>query len=194
MLDHIATLYAAQQLNSNVEAQYQQAVVAVVVSIPYFTTSKLDALEKQIQLLCAQAQDTTKYQQDLKRYRAMATKSMSITDYQDLASHLDNDSIQVQMSLLRIKSHKLLQQLDNEAQAWGNMHLYYDSYNGQSYPLDISYLTDGIKSDLEDDLANAASIQDLEQVINQANNALFNLHIMEADNEDKTPIRPSARH
>lgn len=188
MLDHIATLQAAQQLQSDVAAHYQQAIATVAVSIPYFTTSKLDALEGQIQLLSAQAQDITKYQQDLKHYSTMtAKKHMSITEYQDLASHLDDDITQAQMMLLRIQAHKLLKQLDSEAQAWGNTHSYHDSYNGQSYPLDVSYLTGGIESNLEDDLTNAANIQDLEQVIKQANNALFNLHIMEADDEDKTP-------
>ncbi len=186
-LGSIATLRAARQLNSNVAAQYQQAVAAVTVSIPYLAATKLDQLNKQIQLLQAQAQDTMKYQGDMKHYSSMAGRYMSIADYQDLASHLDNDITQAQMTLLRIEGHKLLQQLHSEAEAWGNAHLYHDSYNDESYPLDIGYLTDGIESDLDYNLTNAATIQDLEQVLNQANNTLFNLHIMEADYKDKTP-------
>jgi hypothetical protein len=112
---------------------------------------------------------------------------MSITDYQDFASHLDNDIMQAQLVLLRIHGYKLLQQIQNEAKAWGNIHLYHDSYNDESYPLDVGYLTDGVGSDLGEDLTNAATLQDLEQVLNRANNALFNLHIMEADYKDKTP-------
>ena len=187
MLGSVATLHTARQLNSTVAAQYQQAIVAMTVSIPYLTATKLDALSKQIQLLHAQAQDTTKYQQDMQHYRAKATRYMSIANYQDLAKQLDDDIVQTQMTLLRIEAHKLLQQLDSEAQAWGNAHLYHDSYNGESYALDVSYLTDGIGSDLDSDLTNATTIQDLKQVIDQANNALFNLHLMETDYKDTTP-------
>jgi len=187
MLGSVATLHAARQLNSVVADQYQQAIAAMTVSIPYLTATKLDALSKQIQLLHAQAQDTTKYQQDMQRYRTKATRYMSIANFQDLAKQLDDDIAQAQMTLLRIEAHKLLQQLDSEAQAWGNVHLYHDSYNGQSYALDVSYLTDGIGSDLDGDLANATTMQDLEQVVTQANNALFNLHLMEADYKDPTP-------
>ncbi len=186
MLNNIATLRAAQQLHSDVNTQYQQALAVVTVSIPYFLATKSDTLQKQIQLLLAQAQDTTKYEQDIKRYKVMASRYMSIADFQDLANHLDDDINQIKMALLRIEGHKFLLQLDSEAKAWGNTHLYYDSYNGQSYPLDVSYLTDGIESDLGDDLANATSVQDLTQVINQAHNTLFNLHMMEADHNDKT--------
>ena len=187
MLNNIATLRAARQLHSDVNTQYQQALAVVTVSIPYFLATKSDTLQKQIQLLHAQAQDTTKYEQDIKRYKVMTSRYMSIADFQDLANHLDDDINQIKMALLRIEGHKLLLQLDSEAKAWGNTHLYHDSYNGQSYPLNVSYLTNGIEFDLGDDLANATSVQDLTQVINQAHNALFNLHMMEADYNDKTP-------
>lgn len=187
MLNSIATLPAAQHLHTDVVAQYQQALVTIMVSIPYLITIKLDALDRQIKLLHEQAQDTMKYEQDMEHYSAIATRAMSIADYQSLASRLDDDITQAQMTLLRLKTQKLLQQLHSEAEAWGNANLYHDNYNDQSYPLDVSYLTDGIESDLGDDLTNAVTIQDVEQVINQANNALFNLHIMEVDSKDKTP-------
>jgi hypothetical protein len=186
-IDSVATLRAAKQLKTDVAVQYQQVLATMMLSIPYALTTQLAALEKQIKLLQAQAQDTMKYQQDMKRYSAMGTRAMSIADYQGLASHLDDDITQAQITLLRLEAQKLLQQLHSEAEAWGNANLYYDSYNGRSYPLDVSYLTDGIESDLGDDLAHAATIQDLKQVIDQANNALFNLHIMETDSKDQIP-------
>jgi hypothetical protein len=186
-IDSVATLRAAKKLKTDVAAQYQQVLATMMLSIPYALTTQLAALEKQIKLLQAQAQDTMKYQQDMKRYSAMGTRAMSIADYQGLASHLDDDITQAQITLLRIEAQKLLQQLHSEAEAWGNANLYYDGYNGRSYPLDVSYLTDGIESDLGDDLAHAATIQDFKQVIDQANNALFNLHIMETDSKDQIP-------
>lgn len=186
-LGSISTLRAAQKLNADVAAHYQQTLVTMMLSIPSLINAKLDALDRQIQRLHAQKQDTMQYQQDMERYSAIATRFMSIADYQSLANHLDNDITQANMTLLRIKAHNLLQQLLSEAEVWGNENLYHDSYNGQSYPLDASYLTDGIESDLGDDLTNATTIQDIEQVINQANNALFNLHNMEIDSKDPTP-------
>lgn len=185
--DSVATLRAVKKLQTDVAAQYQQVLATMTLSIPYALTTKLAALKTQTKLLQAQAQDTMQYQQDMQRYSAMATRTMSIADYQSLASHLDDDITKAQITLLHIEAQKLLQQLHSEAEAWGNANLYYDSYNGRSYPLDVSYLTDGIESDLGDDLAHAATIQDLKQVIDQANNALFNLHIMETDSKDKTP-------
>jgi lipoprotein-anchoring transpeptidase ErfK/SrfK len=187
MLDSAATLHAAEILHTNVAAQYQQALATTLLAMPYLITTKLAALNKQIQLLHAQAQDTTKYQQDVKLYSTKATRAMSITDYQSVANHLDNDITQAQMTLLRLQAQKLLQEVNGAATAWGNANLYYDDYNDQSYPLDASYLTDGIGSDLSEDLTNATTIQGIEQVITQANNALFNLHIMQIDAKDKTP-------
>ena len=95
MLNNIATLRAARQLHSDVNTQYQQALAVVTVSIPYFLATKLDTLQKQIQLLHAQAQDTTKYEQDIKRYKVMTSRYMSIADFQDLANHLDDDINQI---------------------------------------------------------------------------------------------------
>ncbi len=89
---------------------------------------------------------------------------------------------------LQQEAHKLVLQLHNEATAWGNAHLYHDAYDGHSYALDAAYLQVGLGRLLDDELAQARTTADYEAVIHAANDALFNLHMLEADYNDITPF------
>lgn len=88
---------------------------------------------------------------------------------------------------LQQQAHKLVQQFHNEATAWGNAHLYHDAYDGHNYALNVAYLQTGLGAMLDEQLASAQTNADYEAVIHAANNALFNLHLLEADYNDHTP-------
>jgi len=53
--------------------------------------------------------------------------------------------------------------------------------------LDAGYMSQGIGSDLDAALSYAQTPADLQNVVDEAQNALFNLHMMEQDYSDKTP-------
>jgi lipoprotein-anchoring transpeptidase ErfK/SrfK len=89
---------------------------------------------------------------------------------------------------LQQQAHKLVQQFHNEATAWGNAHFYHDAYNGQNYALDDAYLQAGLGATLDEQLGKAQTNADYDAVMNAANNALFNLHMLEADYNDRTPF------
>ncbi len=86
------------------------------------------------------------------------------------------------------EARKLVQHLHNEATVWGNAHPYHDAYDGHSYALDAAYLQVGLGRLLDDKLAQARTTADYEAVIHAANDALFNLHTLEADFNDITPF------
>ncbi|HLL78751.1 MAG TPA: L,D-transpeptidase, partial [Ktedonobacteraceae bacterium] len=63
----------------------------------------------------------------------------------------------------------------------------YDSYDNQTYALDNAYMQAGIGATIDSDLASAATPADSEAMVSEALNALFNLHMLEADYNDSTP-------
>ncbi|MDQ2717835.1 MAG: L,D-transpeptidase [Chloroflexota bacterium] len=92
-----------------------------------------------------------------------------------------------QAELAQREAASLLQQFHREVAAWGNAHQYHDPYNGRDYALDNGYMHDGIGASLDEDFANAGTTADFAAVITEADNALFDLNMLEADFADQTP-------
>ena len=65
--------------------------------------------------------------------------------------------------------------------------MYYNPYDGQNYLLNAGYLDQGGYSDLDAELAQAGSVDDLRNMIIDTNNARFNLQLLESDYNDSTP-------
>jgi L,D-transpeptidase catalytic domain len=100
---------------------------------------------------------------------------------------IDADSAARHTELARREAAYLLWQFHREVAAWGKAHQYYDPYNGRDYALDNAYMQKGIGASLDAALAAAQSTTDFESMIDEANNALFSLHMLEADFADRTP-------
>ncbi|MEO6890941.1 MAG: L,D-transpeptidase [Ktedonobacteraceae bacterium] len=100
---------------------------------------------------------------------------------------IDADSLARQEELAQREATYLIQQFHREVAAWGNAHQYHDAYNGRDYALDNGYMKDGIGTSLDEDFANAQTSADFASVIDEADNALFNLDMLEADFADQTP-------
>lgn len=71
----------------------------------------------------------------------------------------------------------------SEVDAWGKDHTYHDTFDGKTYPLDNSYMTRGIGEDLDREL-KAGNYQ---QALTDAQNELFQLHMLEQDATDQIP-------
>lgn len=176
-----------QQLDTLVAAQYQQAVVNTTQAIPYITAARLGVLAQQIKQLQTYGIDPTPYQKKLNADRAMLNKTLTVQDFQIFSKQVDADISSMQADLVRGQAQYLVRQFHQEAGTWSNAHLYHDSFDGHNYPLDAGYLPQGIGSDLDLSLSWASTTQDFQNVLNEAQNDLFNLRMLEADYNDHTP-------
>ena len=174
-------------LNTMINAQYQQAVVNSTAALPYVENAKLNTFQTDIQQLKTYGGDTSTYQQQLNNDRALMSKAQGITDYMAFSKQIDSDIASMQFDLLKNEAAYLIKQFHQEVNTWGQAHLYHDKTDGQSYVLDAGYQQPGIGSDLDNALAAAVTTSDFQTVVDEANNGLFNLHMAEADYNDSTP-------
>jgi lipoprotein-anchoring transpeptidase ErfK/SrfK len=176
-----------QNLNNLLDAQYQQAVVASIAALPYVGAAKLAQFKAQINLLKTYSMDASAYQARLSADQALMNKAKTINDYLSFSKQIDSDIASMHDDLVQGEAKYLVQQFHQEVNAWANAHPFHDSYDGQMYALDNGYMAAGIGSDLDNDLASAYTPSDFQAMVDEANNALFNLHMLEADYNDKTP-------
>jgi lipoprotein-anchoring transpeptidase ErfK/SrfK len=182
----VSSVAALQMLRARVDAQYLQSSTIMLQAIPLITADRLSTLDAQIKQLPTYHIDDALYQQKLLADRAMVHPHMNIQDYRTFAGKVDADITATQFTVLHAEASQFLQQFHQEAQSWGNAHSYYDAYNGQYYMLDAGYLAQGVGSDLDYAFTQAASVQDIQNVIDQINVELFNLKLMETDANDTT--------
>lgn len=71
-----------------------------------------------------------------------------------------------------------------EVANWGKDHQYHDPYNGKAYALDNSYMARGIGEDLDRELKAG----DYQQTLADAQDELFQLHMLEQDATDTTAV------
>lgn len=94
-----------------------------------------------------------------------------------------------QQQQLQTKAQTLVKTFNQEVQSWGQAHLYRDSYDKHSYTLDSGYAQAGIGTAINNDLAAARTSADFQDVVDETQNALFNLQMMEADYTDHTSYK-----
>lgn len=176
-----------KQLDIQINAQYQQAVVNTTQALPYITVAKLNEFETKINTLKLYGGDVSGYQKKLNADRTMMQQTTNVQSYMHFAQQVDADIASMGTDLAQEEAHYLLQKFHQEVTSWGNAHLYHDSDDGQNYPLDGGYMQPGIGSDLDLAYSEAATADDYQAMADEANNALFNLHMMEQDYNDHTP-------
>jgi L,D-transpeptidase catalytic domain len=176
-----------EQLGTLVDAQYQQAIVNTTQAVPFISAAKLSELEAQFTQLQSYGIDSSAYQKRLNADRAMLPKTSSIQDYITFSKQIDADMAAMHGDLLRGQATALIKQFHSEVSAWTNAHMYHDPNDGVSYPLDAGYMSQGIGDDLDNALAVASTTPDFQSVVDEANGALFNLHMMKEDYTDHTP-------
>jgi hypothetical protein len=177
-----------QNLSVLIDAQYQLAVVHTTQAIPYVTAAKLSELEAQVQQLKTYSIDTTTYQKQIDAARAAMNNTKTLQDYQRFSKQVDTDIASMHNDLLQGEAAYLVKQFHQEANAWGNAHLYHDPLDGKNYPLDAGYMQQGMGDLIDQHLSWSSSPDDFQSMIAEASNELFNLHMFEADYTDKTPF------
>src|SRR5437763_12867452 len=111
----------------------------------------------------------------------------TINDYLTVAQKIDADIASMNNDMTQGAASYLISELDREANAWGQAHLYHDKTDGHNYILDSGYTLNGIGYWLNRELGWAYTPQDFQSVVDDENNEFFNMHLMEADYNDKTP-------
>ncbi|HEV2582300.1 MAG TPA: L,D-transpeptidase [Ktedonobacteraceae bacterium] len=175
------------KLRQVVDAQYQMAVVNSIQALPYVGNARLNEFKAQIALLKSYGIDTSSYQQlynaDAQQMRAAKT----IAQYLVVSQKIDADIASMQGDLTQGAASSLIGKLDSEANAWGQAHLYHDTFDGNNYILDAGYTMVGIGYWLQQDLYNAYTPADYQAVVAEEQNEFFNFQMLQQDYSDKTP-------
>ncbi|HEX6484786.1 MAG TPA: L,D-transpeptidase [Ktedonobacteraceae bacterium] len=176
-----------QNLGTLINAQYSMTVANSILALPYVGSAKLSEFKTQLNLLKTYKMDVSSYQ---KRYEADLTamqKASSIGDYLSVSSKIDADIATMHDDLVQGAATYLVGNLDRQANAWGNAHLYHDKFDGKNYLLDAGYTLNGIGYWINRDLGWAYAPSDFQAVVDQENDTFFNLQMLEQDYNDHTP-------
>lgn len=172
-----------QNLQALINTQYQMAVDNSIQALPFVGNAKLNEFKQQIALLKTYGMDTSPYlplyNADVKQMQAAKT----IDAYLAVSQKIDTDIATMQGVLAQGASTYLITELNNEALAWGQAHLFHDKFDGNNYILDAGYTMAGIGYWLQQELGYA----DTQTVVADENNELFDLHMLEQDYSDPTP-------
>jgi len=183
----VATSTAFQQLDTLIEAQYQEALVHSISALPSVEAVKLTEFQQQIGLLKTYGFDPTQYQQRYNTDKAAMSSAKTIQDYLAVAKRVDTDMASMHSQLVQGEASSLIEGLNTAALAWGNAHLYHDTFDGQNYILDSGYTMNGIGYWLQVELSWAYTPSDFQAVVNVEKDELFSLQMLEQDYADKTP-------
>ena len=176
-----------QKLGTLIDAQYQQVVVSSVRAFPYVSVSRLNELQTQIIQLKTYGLSVSVYQKRLIADQLALGQAKTVFDDLVFLKQVDADIASMHDELVQGEARYLVKQFDQEVNSWAKAHPYYDSYDGHTYALDSGYMQAGIGAGLDSDLAGATTTADYETMVAEAQNALFNLHMLEADYNDHTP-------
>ncbi len=176
-----------QNLNTQIDVQYQQMVVTSIQAFPYASITKLNQLQSQIHLLQVYGVNTLSYQKRLDADQLAVAQAKTVNDQLGFFKQVDGDIASLHDDLIKGNAHYLVKQFHQEVEGWAKEHPFNDTYDGHTYALDNGYMNAGIGAQLDNDLASSDTTTGFEAVIAEANNTLFNLHLFEKDFNDQTP-------
>ncbi len=174
-------------LNSLINAQYQMAVVNSIQALPFVGTIKLNQFASQIKLLKTYGMNASSYQILYNADAQQMHSAKSIHDFLSISGKIDADMASMQNDLTQGAATYLYQELDREANAWGNANAYHDSFDGKNYILDSGYTMNGIGWWFQQQVGWSYLPSDYQAVVQRENDEFFNLQMMEQDYTDKTP-------
>ena len=174
-------------LNLMVDTQYQMAVVNSIQALPFVGNAKLGEFKTQITLLKTYGMDASPYQQLYNTDAQQMRDAKSISQYLVISEKINTDIASMQNDLTQGASSYLIKQLDREANAWGQAHLYHDKFDGNNYIMDSGYTMNGVGYWLQRELSWAYYPSDYQAVVADDNNEFFNFQMMQQDYSDKTP-------
>ena len=176
-----------QNLGTLLNAQYQEAVVNSMQALPFVGVAKLGEFQSQLNLLKKYGMDTSPYQPLYDADQAALKKTSTMNSFLAISQKIDADIASMHDDLVQGAAHYLVNALDREANAWGNAHLYHDTFDGENYIYTAGYTLPGIGYWINRELGWTYLPSDYQAVVDEENNEFFNLHMLEQDYSDKTP-------
>ncbi len=178
---------AFSTLKSTVDAQYQMAVDNSIQALPFVGNAKLGEFKSQISLLKTYGLDTSYYMQLYNADAKQMQGAKNIQDYLKVSQKIDTDMASMQTDMTQGAASYLIGQLDREANAWGQSHLFHDKFDGNNYILDSGYTMNGIGYWLQQELYYAQASGYYQQIVSDENDEFFFFKMMQQDYSDKTP-------
>lgn len=175
------------KLKATVDTQYQMAVDNSIQALPFVGNAKLNEFKSQISLLKTYGLDTSSYQQLYNADAKQMQSAKSIQDFLKVSQKIDTDMASMQTDMTQGAASYLIGQLDREANAWGQSHLYHDKFDGKNYILDSGYTMNGVGYWLQQELYYAQASGYYQQLISDENDEFFFFKMMQQDYSDKTP-------
>lgn len=176
-----------RNLSTFIGSQYQQAVVSSIAALPYVVAAKLGEFKTQLGLLKTYGMNASAYQKLYNADQVLMGKAKTIQDYLNFSNKINVDMATMRNDLVQGASTYLIGELDREANAWGQAHLYYNKFDKTNYILDSGYTLNGIGYWLNRELSWAYTPQDFQSVVDDENNEFYNFRMMQANFSDKTP-------
>jgi len=175
-----------QRLSAQVTVQYQQVIAHSIQMFHNISTARLSEFQAQVQELQRYGGDGKTFQARLAADQVSAAHARTVSDKLAFFHVTDVDIAALHAPFVRAQARYELRQFHREVEVWGKAHLYYDLYDRHNYMLDNGYMSAGLGSLLDKDLASARTTVDFETVVGEVNNALFNLHLFEMNYKDQT--------
>jgi hypothetical protein len=185
--NNATTLIEFQNLDTLLNADYQEAVVHSIQALPFVSAAKLGEFKTQLELLKTYGMDPSPYQSLYNADQAAMKKASTIANYLVVSQRIDADIASMHDDLVQGASHYLINALDQEARTWGQAHTYHDKFDSNNYILTAGYTLPGIGFWLNRELSWAWQPSDFQAVVDDENNEFFNLHMLEQDYSDPTP-------
>jgi hypothetical protein len=149
----------------------------------------LETFQQWIDLMQQNGGEVTTYQQQYQSDQQALQQAQTASAYSRALTTLKEHISAIQIPAMKAESTHLQQQLAQEVSAWGKEHTYHDSYNNQTYPLGYEYGPQGIGGSdwLGEELSQAQTLADYQQVVEDLQMWLTNFEAMKANFSDKTP-------
>ena len=151
--------------------------------------AQLQAYQQWIALMQQYKGDVTTYQQQYNSDQQALHAASNNAAYTKALHTLDIHVAAIQIPAMKAESNSLFQQLQQDAANFGSQHTYHDAYNNTTYPLGYEYGPNGATGPLwlKGELANAQTLADYQQAVEDLNMDLTNFQAMTTDFADKTP-------
>lgn len=176
-----------QTLHVHIEKHYQTLLTMALQNYTVVSKARLESYAQDITTLKHYGKDITAYQASLRVDTAQAGRARTSQDKLAALQRIDQDDAVLQDALSNAMAHAAVIQIHQEVASWAKAHPYHDSFDGKDYAPDVAYMSQGIGSTLDADLASAVTGSDYQAVLTEVQNARFNLHLLEADSRDTTP-------
>ncbi|HEU5381785.1 MAG TPA: L,D-transpeptidase [Ktedonobacteraceae bacterium] len=130
--------------------------------------------------------DIRPYQQNYTSDQQALQAASNDDAYQSALNTLVEHIKSIKIPALKAEVDERIQQLSQQAASWSKDHTYHDQYNNTTYHLGYEYGSDGIGGVIADEIAEAKTLADYQQAIENTNAALFSLQAYQTNTNDST--------